>query len=86
MIWKYGRCSAECNCNGDRGPIINFTTLIPMDNKTTKEDYDLIERIGNKLINYVFGFKLGTVMLASHFNYSIEKIKYILKDENIVIK
>jgi len=89
MIWKYGHCLAGCNCKGDNlhnRPIINFTTLVPMDNKTNKEDYDLIDKIGNKLRNFGFEFKLGTVMLASHFNYTIEEIKTILKDENIIIK
>jgi hypothetical protein len=85
MIWKYSHCVAECRCKEDP-KWINFITLIPVDNRTTKKDYDLIDKIGDKLKKFGFNFWGGTVMLISHKNYTKKEIENILKDELIIIR
>ena len=84
LIWKYGHVNAICRCN-EKEHLINFTTLCPMFNPITSEDYEEyhknIDFVSKKLKPFGFDFCLGTVMLVHHENINKKEIEIILKQD-----
>jgi len=83
MYWKYGKLTTVCSCDKWNEKEITFTTLCPMFNPITAEDY----RIYHENIDFVqkkINFDNFHILLYSHSNISKEDLQKRLPTETII--